>query len=88
MALISKPEAAARLARTIISDIALYNKDKIKKGIEEDNLFDVIDDEIKEGEKLYRSRVEPDLIESTNFYNKALVDILVLKTGNIESEIW
>ncbi|MCK4739902.1 MAG: hypothetical protein KAT46_08125 [Deltaproteobacteria bacterium] len=88
MALISKPEAAARLARTIISDIALYNKEKIQKGIKEDNLFDVIDDEIKEGEKLYRSRVEPDLIDSTNFYNKALVDILVMKAGNIESEIW
>ena len=33
MALITSPEAAARLARTILSDIGLYNKEKIKEGI-------------------------------------------------------
>jgi hypothetical protein len=88
MALINTPEAAARLARTIVSDIALYNEDKIAEGIKNDTLFDVLDETISDGEKLYRERVEPDLIEKTNFYNKAIVDILVKRSGKIESEIW
>lgn len=88
MELISDPEAAARLARTIISDIVLYNKDKIEEGIKKDTLFDVLGDAIKEGEKLYKSRVNDDIKSSTNFYNKSIVDILVKRSGNIESNIW
>lgn len=88
MPLVNTPEAAARLARTIVSDIALYNKEKIQEGIKNDNLFDVLDKEIRDGEALYKSRVEPAILGSTDFYNKALVDILVKRSGNIESEIW
>ncbi|MEE9614076.1 MAG: hypothetical protein V3W31_03850 [Thermodesulfobacteriota bacterium] len=88
MKLISTPDAAARLARTIVSDIVLYNKEKIQAGIENDNLFDEIDDLLKEGEKLYLSRVEPELVKKTNFYNSAIVNILVKRSGDIESKIW
>ncbi|MDH4226306.1 MAG: hypothetical protein OEV59_00930 [Deltaproteobacteria bacterium] len=88
MALVNNPEAAARLARTIVSDIVLYNKEKIQKGIQNDNVFEVLADEIREGEKLYNTRVDPELIKTTNFFNKALVDILIKRSGNIESDIW
>ena len=43
---------AVRLARAIASDISLYNEEKIVKGIEQDNLFDAIKDEIEEGRAL------------------------------------
>lgn len=88
MALIASPEAAARLARTILSDIALYNKEKIKQGIKNDNLFEVLEKELKEGEDLYKSRVDPELLKKTNFFNKAVVDILVKRSGDVESDIW
>ncbi len=88
MALIEKPEAAARLARTIVSDIVLYNTEKVQNGIKGDNVFDVLGDEIAEGEKLYLSRVAPDLVKSSNYYNVALVNILIKRSGNIESDIW
>ncbi len=88
MGLVNTHEAAARLARTIVSDIALYNKDKIQEGIENDTLFDVLEEQIQEGEKLYQSRVDPELAKTTNYYNKAIVDILIKRSGNIESEIW
>jgi len=48
MAFITSPEAAARLARTILSDIALYNKEKVKGGLKNDNLFEVLEKELKE----------------------------------------
>lgn len=88
MALISNNEAAARLARTIVADIALYNKDKILNGIKNDNIFDLLEKEIKEGLELYRSKVDPDLDKKNNFFNKAIVDILIKRYGTIKSDIW
>ena len=49
MPLIETEEAARRLARAIASDLSLYNEEKITKGVEEDNLFDAIADDIDEG---------------------------------------
>lgn len=88
MSLINSPEAAFRLARTIISDIALYNRDKILSGIKNDNIFDLLEKELKEGLDLYRSRVSADIDRKNNFYNRAIVDILIKRNGNIESDIW
>ncbi len=87
MALIDAPEAARRLARAIASDLSLYNEEKITTGIEKDTLFEEIDEEIEEGRALYKSRVSPDLY-GHNFYERALVDILVRAKGHIKSEIW
>ncbi|HEY4708145.1 MAG TPA: hypothetical protein VII64_11860, partial [Thermodesulfobacteriota bacterium] len=80
--------AAARLARTIISDIALYNKEKVSEGIKKDNIFDLLEKELNEGLELYRNRISPDLDKKNSLYNKAIVDILIKRHGNIESEIW
>jgi len=88
MKLINSPEAAARLARTIISDIALYNREKILDGIKHDNIFDLLEKELKEGLDLYRSRLAPDMDSTNSFYNRSIVDILIKRNGDIESEIW
>ncbi|MBN2493888.1 MAG: hypothetical protein JXR96_04790 [Deltaproteobacteria bacterium] len=85
---ITTPEAANRLARAICSDISLYNEEKIVQGIEQDSLFDVIHDELEEGRELYRSRVNPDLYAATNFFERAIVDIIVKYKGHIKSKIW
>ncbi len=87
MALIDKPEAARRLARAIASDVSLYNEEKIVAGIENDSLWDSLKEEIEEGRALYKSRVSPVLYEK-NFYDRALVDILVKSKGHIKSKIW
>lgn len=79
---------ASRLARAIASDISLYNEEKVIKGIQQDNLFELINDEIEEGRALYRSKVSPELYQSTNFYDRALVDIVVKSKGHIKSKIW
>lgn len=86
--MIDTPEAAMRLARAIASDISLYNEEKIVQGIQQDNLFDVLKDELDEGMNLYRSRVSPQLFESTNFYNRAVVDVIVKSKGHVKSKIW
>lgn len=87
-ATIDNPERAIRLARTIAQDIAMYNEEKIFKGIVEDSLFEELAEELEEGRGLYESRVTPELYETTNFYNRAVVDIIVKRKGHIKSTIW
>jgi hypothetical protein len=79
---------AMRLARAIASDISLYNEQKIIQGIEQDNLFDVLRDEIEEGRELFRSRVSSEIFTRTNFFDRAIVDIVVKPKGHIKSKIW
>jgi hypothetical protein len=87
MPLIETEEAARRLARAIASDLSLYNEEKIVRGIEHDSLFGELSEEIEEGRALYKSRVSPELY-ARNFYDRALVDILIKSKGHIKSTIW
>jgi hypothetical protein len=87
MPLIETEEAARRLARAIASDVSLYNEEKIVRGLENDSLFDELGEEIEEGRALYKSRVSPDLYHR-NFYDRALVDILIRSKGHVKSKIW
>lgn len=79
---------AMRLARAIASDISLYNEQKIVKGIEQDNLFEVLKEEIEEGRELYKSRVSQELFTTTNFFDRAIVDIVVRSKAHVKSKIW
>lgn len=87
MPLIETEEAARRLARAIASDVSLYNEEKIVRGLEQDSLFDELNEEIEEGRALYKSRVSPELYHR-NFYDRALVDILIRSKGHVKSRIW
>jgi hypothetical protein len=88
MPLIETPEQAMRLARAICSDVSLYNEEKIVRGIEQDNFFDALKEELEEGRDLYRSRVHPDLFARTNFYDRAIVDVILRAKGHVKSKIW
>jgi hypothetical protein len=39
-------------------------------------------------EKYYESMVEEEIRQSTNFFNEALVDVLLKQNAKIKSEIW
>jgi uncharacterized hydantoinase/oxoprolinase family protein len=87
MPLIETEEAARRLARAIASDLSLYNEEKIVKGIQEDQLFTALAEEIEEGRALYKSRVSAELY-GKHFYDRALVDILIKSKGHVKSKMW
>lgn len=86
MALITNEEQAFRLAKAIISDILLYNQDKVKNGIENDNLFEKLNAELEEGKKLFESRVDKSI--STSIFDRAIVDVLFKSSGRYDSRIW
>jgi hypothetical protein len=79
---------AVRLARHIASDISFYNEQKIIQGIEQDNLFDLLKEELEEGRELYRSRVGMELYNSTNFFDRAVADIILRSKAHVKSRIW
>lgn len=85
---IKNPDQAKRLARTILSDILMYNQAKVKEGIEKDSLFDVLTEELAEGKKYFESMVDEEVRRDTNLFNEAVVDILIKQAGKIKSDIW
>lgn len=87
-ALKTTPEDAQRLARFIVSDLVAYHGPKIEAGIRNDNLFEALAEEIQEGRDLYNSRVEPTILQGTNFFDRALVDMLILPRANVKSRMW
>jgi hypothetical protein len=88
MTLIEAPEQAMRLARAICSDISLYNEEKIVRSIEQDSFFDAMKDELEEGRQHYRHRVSPDLYARTNFFDRAIVDVILKSKARVRSRIW
>ena len=85
---IDTPDRAIRLARTIASDISLYNEQKILTGIAGDSLFDELQGELEEGRELYRGRVSSEIYQGTNFFDRAVVDIILRSKGHVKSHIW
>ena len=87
MSLIENRDQAKRLARAIVSDVAIYNRDKVEQGIKEDNIFDILNDQLTEGRDHFKSRVSKELADS-NIFDIAVVDVLIKRAGKIESTIW
>ncbi len=87
MALIETEEAALRLARAIASDLFEYNKDKIAKGIQEDNFYDALAEQIDEGRTLFKSRVSGDLFVK-GLYDRAVIDRVIRFQAHLPSKMW
>ncbi len=82
------PERAARLARAILSDVMSYHPEKVRLGIEHDDLFARLEPEIREARTYFESRVDPDVAAKTNAFERALVDVLVFRSSGVPSRIW
>ena len=88
MSAITKPDGAMRLARTIASDILLYNKDKIAEGLKNDTLYDLLASEILEGRALYEQRVDAGIRAKHNFLERALVDVTIKSSAHLPTSCW
>ncbi len=86
--LVENPDLAFRLARAIVSDIALYNQDKVAEGIKNDNIFDILSAELEEGREHFFERVSPQIENRDHLFDRAIVDVMIKQAGKIESPIW
>ena len=80
--------SAQRLARTIASDLLLYNREKVIECLKHDTLFDLLEPEIREGRELYESRVSPEIITTYRFLERAFVDVLISSQAQVECPLW
>lgn len=87
MNLMDNPEQIRRLARAIISDVAIYNREKVEEGIKNDNIFELLAEELAEGREHFNSRVSPE-VAASNLFDLAIVDVLIKRAGKIEADIW
>lgn len=62
---------AQRLARLIISDIALYNPSEVAEGIRNGTLEQLVADDLQEGRNLYARRVSEDVRQGTRYLEEA-----------------
>ena len=75
-------ERAKRLARTIISDIFLYNASKAEQSLKNDTFFSDFAAEIKEGMKLYESRIPQEVRDTGEFFSSTIREQIEIKKKN------
>jgi hypothetical protein len=85
---VDDPELAFRLARAIVSDIALYNADKVSEGVKNDNIFDLLSAELQEGRDHFAERTADTMTDRNQIFDRAIVDVMIKQAGKIESSIW
>ena len=73
-------EAAKRLARIIVSDIALYNPERVKEALQGNSFFEFLKEEIDEGRKLYNERISATIRSNTDYFQDALESFIKGRT--------
>ena len=76
---------AQRLARLIVSDIALYNKSLVEAGVRNGTFYKVLDDDIREGRALYERRVAEEIRNCTSYLDDAFADLIRRKEKELAS---
>lgn len=69
-------DKARRLARALVSDILVYNRESRDRAMTEGNLIQALGPEIKKSWELYKERVTPEVANSTSHFRDALNEIL------------
>ncbi|MBU1219392.1 hypothetical protein KKF34_12685 [Myxococcota bacterium] len=81
------PDRARRYAKTVASDIKVYNMKILEKALMEDNVFEVLEEQINEARDTYRSKVTDEIFDM-NILDRVLVDVLLYEMRNVKSPIW
>ena len=64
-----------RLAKAIASDALIYNKDKIKASLQDDNFYEAIKDVLEESRKNFEARNKD--AAQTNILERAIADTII-----------
>lgn len=69
-------DEAKRFARLVVSEIKLYNENKVAEGRRQRDLYERLKDDIERGRQMYHDRAAPHVRDSTNYFYDELVRIL------------
>lgn len=78
-----RTERARRLARTIVSDIYLYNTAKAEESIRNNTFMSVFSSELREGLKLYENRISPEVRNRGDFFMEVIHDFIENKKKSV-----
>lgn len=70
---------AKRLARLIVSDIALYNQAAVEEGIRNNTFTELLAHDIKEARTLYAQRVPDEIRNTTTYLDDAFEELIARK---------
>ncbi len=76
-------EKARRLARIIVSDLALYNKDLVDEGVRTGQFYELLERDVKEGRELYAARAPEWIREKTNFLEEGFETLIEAKKKDL-----
>ena len=69
-------EEARRLARLLVSEIKLYNEERVEEGRRNRDIYERLKEDIDHSREMYEARVEPRIVRSTDYFYQELVRIL------------
>lgn len=72
-------EKAKRLARIIVSDIALYNEELVEKGIRQGTVEDELKNDLEEGKRLFTKRIPERIRKKADYLRESLDDLIAKK---------
>lgn len=67
---------ARRFARLLVSEIKLYNEEKVQKGRGEGDLYDRLREEIDRSRLMYEKRVSPQVAARYDYFHQELINTL------------
>jgi len=77
---------AKRLARIIVSDIVIYNEKKVEEGLQKNNFYELLEEEIEEGRQLYASRVDKRFVTEVDYLQEAFEDYIKKKKTSVATK--
>lgn len=81
-------QEAQRLAEQVVGDLAFYNRERIRRSLRDDRFFEEMASELDEAKRLYLDRVDPELENRHNLFNRAVVDLIIKPSESEETTIW
>lgn len=67
---------ARRFARLLVSEIKLYNEQKVQEGRAQSDLYDRLREYIDRSRDMYDKRVKPEVAQSYDYFHHELVNTL------------
>lgn len=77
---------ARRLARIIVSDIALYYQDKVEAGITDGSFYELLAAEVEEGRRLFAEKVDPSMLAQEDFLQHAFDDFIARRQKELAAQ--
>lgn len=77
-------EEARRLARLILSDIVIYNAEKVEQGLRDGTFFELLKTEIEDGRAYYESKIPFKVRQRSELFHEILQQFIRMKREELD----